>query len=62
MEQTQEQTQQVTKVFAVKRDRRSPSAPITLTLGFQTEIGVVNLRLSQNQAHDLFAGLARNLA
>ncbi len=57
-----EQPQQVTNVFAVTRTRRSPGAPMTLTLGFQTETDVVNLRLSEIQAHDLFAALARNLA
>ena len=57
-----EQPQQVTTVFAVTRTRRSPRTPITLTLGFQTETGVVNLRLSESLAHDLFAALARNLA
>ena len=57
-----EQPQQVTKVFAVTRTRRSSRTPMTLTLGFQTETGLVNLMLSEIQAHDLFAALARNLA
>lgn len=62
MEQPQEQLQQVTRVLAVTRTSRSPRTPMTLALGFQTETGVVNLRLSESQAHDLFAALARNLA
>ena len=57
-----EQPQQVTEVFAVTRTRRSPGSPMTLTLGFQTDTGAINLMLSEIQAHDLFAALARNLA